>query len=91
MNQRLAALHEYPFTKLNRLLDGVKANADKSAISLAIGEPQHAPPACLVDALKANVDALNRYPTTSGEVTLRQAIAATGPATAKPWAAGSRP
>lgn len=75
MNSKLERLHEYPFTKLNRLLQAVEPATDKALISLAIGEPQHTPPAIVLEALKANLDTLNRYPTTAGTAGLRSAIA----------------
>ena len=75
-NARLTQLHAYPFTKLNALLDGVKPDASKSKISLAIGEPQHPAPDAVLAALQNKLSEINRYPSTKGELALREAIAA---------------
>ena len=64
----------YPFEKLNRLLENIVPNADYTALSLTIGEPQFATPAFILDALKQNVSLLNKYPKTSGEVSLREGM-----------------
>lgn len=64
----------YPFEKLNRLLENIVPNAKYSALSLTIGEPQFATPAFILDALKQNVSLLNKYPKTSGEVSLREGM-----------------
>ncbi len=44
-------------------------------ISLSIGEPKHATPQFIRDALSANLDGLANYPTTAGSDALRNAIA----------------
>ena len=64
----------YPFEKLNRLLENIVPNAEYSALSLTIGEPQFATPAFILDALKQNVSLLNKYPKTAGEVSLRNGM-----------------
>ena len=64
----------YPFEKLNRLLENIVPNAKYSALSLTIGEPQFATPAFILDTLKQNVSLLNKYPKTSGEVSLREGM-----------------
>jgi N-succinyldiaminopimelate aminotransferase len=73
MNPDLDRLHPYPFEKLTALFDGISA-ADKPAIALSIGEPQHPSPAIVKDALAAQLDALAKYPTTAGLPALRVAI-----------------
>jgi N-succinyldiaminopimelate aminotransferase len=75
MNSRLASLQPYPFQKLAQLLHGVTPPADKSAIRLSMGEPQHAAPPFVLEALRANLAGLSHYPVTKGELALRQAIA----------------
>jgi aspartate/methionine/tyrosine aminotransferase len=45
-------------------------------IRLSIGEPQHATPAFIKDALSANLGGLASYPTTLGSGELRRSIAA---------------
>ena len=51
-------------------------NPQKPPISLSIGEPRHATPRLLLDALAAGAKGLANYPTTAGAPALREAIAA---------------
>jgi N-succinyldiaminopimelate aminotransferase len=74
MNPGLKNLHAYPFERFAKLLEGVTA-ADKSAISLAIGEPKHPTPDFILDALKSNLSDIAVYPTTKGIPELRSSIA----------------
>jgi len=64
----------YPFEKLNELLENITANADYSPLSLTIGEPQFETPAFILDTLKESAHLLNKYPKTSGEPHLREAM-----------------
>jgi N-succinyldiaminopimelate aminotransferase len=75
MNPGLENCHAYPFEKLTQLLEGVTIDPNKSAISLAIGEPKHPTPEFILDALKSNITGVAVYPTTRGIIELRQAIA----------------
>ena len=75
MNPHLARLQPYPFERLRQLHAGVTANPAFRAISLGIGEPRHATPQLIKDALTANLAGLASYPATVGEPRLRQAIA----------------
>jgi N-succinyldiaminopimelate aminotransferase len=75
MNSRLASLQPYPFQKLAKLIQGVQSPAGKAPIRLSIGEPQHAAPAFVLEALRANLAGLSNYPVTKGSPELRQAIA----------------
>jgi N-succinyldiaminopimelate aminotransferase len=74
MNSGLENLHAYPFERLTKLLEGTTADPDKSAISLAIGEPKHPTPDFILDALKSNLADVAIYPTTRGSLELREAI-----------------
>ncbi len=74
VNPRLDSLQPYPFERLRLLLSGVE-RPDASAIRLSVGEPQHATPIVVLDALQRNLDGLSSYPLTSGSDRLRQAIA----------------
>ena len=56
------------------LFDGVQPPALRP-IRLSIGEPQHATPALISEALTSHLDGLAVYPTTAGLDTLREAIA----------------
>ncbi|HEY5808061.1 MAG TPA: succinyldiaminopimelate transaminase [Povalibacter sp.] len=76
MNPLLARLQPYPFERLRALLAGAQPPANLPHISMSIGEPRHAPPRFVLDALTANLSALGTYPTTLGIPQLRHAIAA---------------
>jgi len=75
MNPYLSQLHPYPFEKLAELKHGIVPPADKSPIVLSIGEPTHATPEIIKQALLDNLSGLSNYPTTKGIPELRQAIA----------------
>jgi len=75
MNPDLNRLQPYPFQKLAALFREVQPNQDYRPISLSIGEPKHATPQFIKDALIANLDGLANYPTTAGSDALRNAIA----------------
>ena len=74
MNARLSQLQPYPFEKLRALLAGLTPAG--TPIPLSIGEPQHATPSVVRDALTAHLDGLSVYPTTAGSDRLRDTIAA---------------
>ena len=76
MNPDLALLQPYPFEKLRGLFKNTTANAALSSILLSIGEPKHATPPFITDALVDNLAGLARYPLTLGNDSLRVAIAA---------------
>ncbi len=75
MNPDLQKLQPYPFQKLAALFREVQSNPDYRAISLSIGEPKHATPQFIRDALANNLDGLANYPTTAGSDALRSTIA----------------
>ena len=75
MNPDLAKLQPYPFQRLRTLFHGVTPAADFTPINLSIGEPKHATPALIRDALIENLDGLASYPLTQGNEGLRLAIA----------------
>ena len=75
MNPDLLRLQPYPFQKLAALFSEVRPNTDHRAISLSIGEPKHATPQFIREALAKNLDGLANYPTTSGSDELRSTIA----------------
>jgi len=76
MNRALARLHRYPFERLADLKAGVVPPASLPHIALSIGEPRHAPPAFIAEALAGALDRLNCYPLAHGMAELREAIAA---------------
>jgi N-succinyldiaminopimelate aminotransferase len=75
MNTRLGALQPYPFERLRALTEGFDPAAGCPPIDLSIGEPKHATPACIRDALVRGLDGLSTYPATLGSAALREAIA----------------
>jgi N-succinyldiaminopimelate aminotransferase len=76
MNPLLTKLQPYPFERLKQLFSGVTPHPQLKPISLGIGEPKHATPAFIQEALKASVSTgLSAYPATAGEPALRQACA----------------
>lgn len=74
MNPELALLQPYPFEKIRVLLDGITP-ADKSYIALSIGEPKHAAPQFVLDALIEKIRGVENYPSTKGSDALRESIA----------------
>ena len=74
MNPNLNALHPYPFQKLRDLFAGITPNADYTPVNLSIGEPKHATPEFIKEALTRNLGGLANYPTTLGSAELRTAI-----------------
>ncbi len=75
VNPRLDTLQPYPFEKLRALFKDVKPSAAHAPISFGIGEPKHATPALIRDAVVASLDGLASYPATAGSDALRAAIA----------------
>ena len=74
MNPDLQKLQPYPFQKLAALFREVLPNPDYRPISLSIGEPKHATPQFIRDALANSLDGLANYPTTAGSDELRITI-----------------
>lgn len=75
MNSDLNRLQPYPFEKLAELKQGISPNPELAHIALSIGEPKHAPPAFVLDALAQSLGRIARYPLTKGTAELRQSIA----------------
>ena len=76
MNPLLSKLHPYPFERLRALNKDIVPNPALKPISLSIGEPKHATPAFIKQALSDNLQGLASYPATAGEPALREAFAA---------------
>ena len=74
MNPDLDRLQPYPFQKLAALFREVTPNPACHPIGMHIGEPKHATPQFIKDALTANLGGLANYPTTAGSDPLRGAI-----------------
>jgi len=75
MNPDLNRLQPYPFQKLATLFRDVQPNRALQPINLSIGEPKHATPQFIREALTNNLAGLANYPTTVGSDTLRHTIA----------------
>jgi len=75
MNPRLNQLQPYPFQRLRELFAAVTPNPELRAVNLSIGEPKHATPEFIKEALTANLHGLASYPVTQGSEELREAIA----------------
>ena len=75
MNPLLARLHPYPFERLKELSAGIVPASGLKPIGLGIGEPRHATPALIEDALVKALPGLSSYPATAGEPALREAFA----------------
>ena len=75
MNPLLTRLQPYPFERLRALSAGIAPSPAHRPISLGIGEPRHATPALIEEALVQALPGLSSYPATAGEPALRQAFA----------------
>jgi len=80
MNPLLSLLQPYPFERLRQLFAGITPNPAYTPISLGIGEPKHATPAfiqqAMADAIVRTPSGLASYPATAGEPALRDAFCA---------------
>jgi N-succinyldiaminopimelate aminotransferase len=75
MNPQLARLHDYPFQKLGRLLEGISPPAGQAPVLWSVGEPKHPAPPLVLDAVAQHLSDLSVYPSTRGDDALREAIA----------------
>jgi N-succinyldiaminopimelate aminotransferase len=75
LNPLLNRLHRYPFERLAELMANTEPPAELTHIPLSIGEPKHAPPAFVGEALTAALADLGTYPVALGLEDLRVAIA----------------
>lgn len=75
MNPLLSRLHPYPFERLRALTREIVPNPALEPISLGIGEPRHATPALIRQAITDHLGGLAVYPATAGEPALREACA----------------
>ncbi len=65
---------KYPFEKLNNLLKDIKPNDKYEVSSLTIGEPQFDTPTFIQEELQNNTNFLNKYPKSTGETYLKEAM-----------------
>ncbi len=75
INHRLGSLKNYPFARLRTLLDGIDPPAGAEPLAMSVGEPQHAAPSLIGEALAANDHLWNRYPPIAGTEEFRDAAA----------------
>ena len=75
MNPLLDQLKPYPFARLREAMQGIEAPAGIAPVPLHIGEPKHATPKVVTDALTASLGELEKYPLSAGLPELRQACA----------------
>jgi len=79
MNPLLSRLQPYPFERLRQLFAGVTPNPALRPISLGMGEPKHATPGfiqqAMISAITRQPSGLAAYPATTGEPALREAFA----------------
>ncbi|MDE2260268.1 MAG: aminotransferase class I/II-fold pyridoxal phosphate-dependent enzyme, partial [Betaproteobacteria bacterium] len=75
MNPRLERLQPYPFERLRQLMQGVAPNPALAPIALSVGEPRHATPAFIQEALTRHLSGLSHYPATLGSDALRNTLA----------------
>ena len=75
MTPNLLHLHPYPFEKLAQLKQGFTPPENLPHIAFSMGEPTHATPHLIQEALLTHLHGLANYPTTKGIPELRQAIA----------------
>ena len=64
----------YPFEKLNALIKGVEVESKEERITLTIGEPQFKTPEIICEKLRDSVELLNKYPKSTGEDYLKEAM-----------------
>lgn len=75
MNPLLNRLQPYPFERLRQLTRDIVPNPALRPISLGLGEPRHATPRLIEDALTSSLKGLSSYPATAGDPQLREAMA----------------
>ena len=79
MNALLSLLQPYPFERLRQLFADISPNPAYKPISLGLGEPRHATPKLVQDAMVQAItrapSGLASYPATAGEPALREAFA----------------
>ena len=79
MNPHLERVAPYPFERLAALLRGARPPSGLPRLALQMGEPRHAPPPFVIEALTdaaALTAGLGAYPPTRGGAALRETIAA---------------
>ena len=73
-NRDLDRLTDYPFDRLRTLLGGIKPPASSEPVIMSLGEPQHAAPALIQEAVAAHADGWAKYPPVAGSMELLNAV-----------------
>jgi aspartate/methionine/tyrosine aminotransferase len=66
----------HPFTRLNKLLEGIAPGGGNTPLLLHLGEPQFAPPRFVAEAIAEAAAGWSKYPPTAGNDAFRQAVKA---------------
>jgi len=66
----------HPFTRLNKLLEGVAPGGGNTPLLLQLGEPQFAPPAFVAEEIAKAAAGWAKYPPTAGNEAFRNAVKA---------------
>lgn len=74
INDRLDRIGDYPFDRLRALLDSQTPRVNEPVLSLALGEPQHTPPAMVKEIINDTADLWGKYPPVWGTPDFRQSI-----------------
>ena len=76
MNSLMQQLNPYPFARLRALMQDINPPENVQPVMLHIGEPKHATPQVIQDALVNNLSGLAKYPASKGIPELRAACSA---------------
>ena len=76
MNSLMQQLNPYPFARLRALMQDINPPESVQPVMLHIGEPKHATPQVIQDALVNNLSGLAKYPASKGIPELRAACSA---------------
>jgi len=74
INDRLDRLGDYPFDRLRALLDSHAPRINEPVLSLALGEPQHSPPAMVKEIINETAELWGKYPPVLGTPDFRQSV-----------------
>ena len=66
----------HPFTRLNKLLEGVEPGGGNTPLLLSLGEPQFDPPGSVTDIIAKATAGWAKYPPTAGTEAFRAAVKA---------------
>jgi succinyldiaminopimelate transaminase len=74
INDRLDRLGDYSFDRLRALLDSHVPRINEPVLSLALGEPQHPPPAMVKEIINETAELWGKYPPVWGTPEFRQSV-----------------